>query len=376
MTQPIAFVLLQNPVTPNLEALVAVLRQRHPEQSWDLPVKDTATQNNFILCGKQFVVVMAVDAPVPNDDNLWARSALTWPAAREAANRHRAHFVVSLMGANSTDFEHARVVTAVTGGLLSMTHGVCAVIMAAKVARSPEIWAQMSQKSFAPLPDCPFMLWVDIAPFRSGQSIGAHTVGLSDFVGREIEFDVPGMDYQTVINRVAGLASYLIELGDVIKDGHTIGVSESNRIKVHHGVSRFNGAPVLQVGADGSTAGMKRYPIITPGIAKAHPLLVMLSRVGLFDAASAENQVQLRTEAYVSEVLIDSYEQGLNAALSKILSSPAYVDADKKARLALDRGDPQTAQSAMTPIAKEVGQLLAAIRHALGSGNVFMFQPR
>ena len=39
------------------------------------------------------------------------------------------------------------------------------------------------------------------------------------------------------------------EHGDVIKDGHTFGTSETDRIKVHHGVSRFNGSPVLRVGA-------------------------------------------------------------------------------------------------------------------------------
>jgi uncharacterized protein DUF4261 len=57
------------------------------------------------------------------------------------------------------------------------------------------------------------------------------------------------MDYATTIERVDALVGYLIEHGDVIKDGQTFGTSETDRLKVRHGVSRFNGSAVLRVGA-------------------------------------------------------------------------------------------------------------------------------
>jgi hypothetical protein len=86
-------------------------------------------------------------------------------------------------------------------------------------------------------------------PFRQGAAFGAVTHGLSSFVGREIEFE-DGRDLSSVINKVAGLASYLIQHGDVIKDGQTFGASETERLKVQHAISReYAGLPVLRVTA-------------------------------------------------------------------------------------------------------------------------------
>lgn len=78
---------------------------------------------------------------------------------------------------------------------------------------------------------------------------GAVTHGLSSFVGREIEFS-GGRDVGSVIHKVAGLASYLMLHGDVLKDGDTFGANETERFKVHHEVSRsIAGLPVLRVRA-------------------------------------------------------------------------------------------------------------------------------
>jgi hypothetical protein len=192
---------------------------------------------------------MPIDVPIPEQEDLWARAATIWPAAREEADRHRAHIIVATWGGDGADLDHARIVTAVAGGLVSVMQSACAVVMSGSAARSAELWRQMSQNSFAPYPDYPFTLWVDITPFTSGDSIAVFTAGLGNFVGREIEFEVPGMDYATAMEHVVGLAGYLIEHGNVIKDGHTFGTSETDRIKVHHGVSRFNGSPVLRAGA-------------------------------------------------------------------------------------------------------------------------------
>jgi hypothetical protein len=297
--------------------------------------------------------------------------------AREVAGRHRAHLVVSIVGANENMLESARITTAVVGALIAVTPGCCAVVWRALTGRSAQMWLDGSRRAFAPFPDYPFTLWVEILPFRSGQTIGATTAGLYAFVNREIEFDVPGLDLSTIIDRVAGLVTYLIGHGAVIKDGDTIEVSAADRIKVHHGTSRFNGVPVFAVGSEHEAPGkLKHYPIIPPRIARDHPLLIMLGKAGLFDPNSADNQVSLRPDAYESEVRMENYDQGITGVFSEILAGPACAEADKRARQALARGDVETAKSALIPFAKEVRDFQAAARHALTHGNLFMFMPK
>jgi hypothetical protein len=378
MSNPIAFVLLENPATPNAQALVDAMRQRHPDLAWNIAAgAANPTESSLIRCGNQLLAVMSVPAPLPRDEGLWKRAAMLWPEGSEAAGRHSAHLIVSMMGTNQNKVESARITTAVVGGLIAVTPGCSAVVWGAKVARSAQIWFDMSLRAFTPFPGYPFTLWVDIVPFPSGQTIGAITVGLSSFVDREIEFEMDGMDRPTVIDRVAGLALYLIEHGTVIKDGDTIGVSQTNRIKVHYRTSRFTAAPVISVGSGlPAPDRLQYYPIIPASIARDHPLLIMLTKVGLFDASSPVNQIQLWPDAYASQVRLESYDEGMNGVLSKILRTDAYAEADKKARHALAGGDVEAAKSTLMPFAEEISKFLMTARYALTTGRLFMFPPR
>ncbi|MEW6151735.1 MAG: hypothetical protein AB1745_27445, partial [Pseudomonadota bacterium] len=88
-----------------------------------------------------------------------------------------------------------------------------------------------SPRSFDPFPDHPYSLWTEIVHFISGRTIGAFTIGLSAFIGREIEFEVDGLDQRGVTVRVANALSYLvangldknIESGTVYLDDENVG---------------------------------------------------------------------------------------------------------------------------------------------------------
>lgn len=249
MTRPIAFVLLQEPALPDLSALLDVMRQRHPELSWapGLPGPNWP-RSPFILCDKRIVIVMPVEAPLPGDEEMWARAATTWPEAREVAARQRAHVIVSLMGESESKLDDAKIVTAVVGGLIAVTAAACGVVFCGWVARSSQTWLEMSARTFARYPDYPFLLWIDVTPFQSdAQSGGVLTCGLARFTGREIEAEVPTLSGPSLLRRVAGLAGYMLEHGDLIKDGDTIDDDDAERVNVQYAVSQLTGAPVLRL---------------------------------------------------------------------------------------------------------------------------------
>jgi hypothetical protein len=326
-------------------------------------------------------------APLPYDEDLWKRASRIWPEAAHVTGRHRAHIIVSTMGAAEnradiarlTDGESARLTTAMVGGLIAVNSGCCAVVWGAGIARSAQMWLDTSRSAFAPWPDHPFPLWIDIVPYACGRAAAAITLGLSAFVDREIEFEVDGMDRTTAIERVAAIAFYLIQhgLGAMIKDGTTLeGESEADRVTVRYRTSRFTGSPMLAVGSDRKIPGLwKHYPVIPMSITRDHPLLIMLGKAGLFDASSPGNQIQLRPDHYVSEVRLETYDQGMNGVLSNILATDAYAEADEKARQALACRDVETAKSVLMPFAKEIREFQATARCALTQGDLHMFLP-
>ncbi|WFU83768.1 DUF4261 domain-containing protein [Bradyrhizobium sp. CIAT3101] len=249
----LALVLMEKPATPDMVLVVKALRARYPELAPEVVdggdaanIRQSSANSPLIRCGDEMVAVMSMPAPIPQDPGLWSRAAATWPEGETVAARHRGHLIVSVLGQNLRPLPVARLLTAVIGALIATMPECCAVVWDTKVARPAKLWMEMSRQSFAPFPDYPFTLWIDIMPFRSVAKIGAVTMGLSAFAGREIEFETNKLALPVMIERIAGLAAYLVEHGAVVKDGDTFGGDEHERITARLGLSaRFAGLPVL-----------------------------------------------------------------------------------------------------------------------------------
>ena len=346
------------------------------------------SNSTLIRAGDHLMVILSMPAPMPFDQRLWQQASWIWPEALQAVERHRAHLIISTMGsavggaeaAKLSTIESTRLTTAVVGGLLETQPGCLGVAWGGKVGRSSEMWLEQSRLAFDPSPDHPFGLWMEIVPFRCGKTVGAYTVGLSAFTGREIEFEVDGLDQHTVTGRVAQLSSYLIANGPDagIKNGAVFEADSEidHPVAVLHRNSRFNIGPVISFSSVPDRSGrLKTYTIIPASIARNHPLLVMLDKVGLFDPAQAENQIRLKPDHYRSEIRLESFDEGLSQALSGMIATDAYAEADTKARRAIASGDIASARSLLLPWAEEVGVLQAAAKLGLTLCDVFMFMP-
>lgn len=254
----LAFVLLERPAVPDMVALAAALRARHPELATEMDAGATGSRQgsagaSVLRCGNQLITVMSMPTPIPQDPGLWSRATTALPEASAVAARHRGHLIVSVLGQSRQLLSTARLMTAVIGALIATTPECCAVVWDAKVARPADLWLHLSMQSYAPFPDYPFTLWVDVLPFRSRKGIGAVTMGLSAFVDREIEFDTSKLVLGALIEKVAGLVVYLIEHGRVLGDGDTFGGDAKERIAVRYKNSdQFNGMPVFLC-TDGSS---------------------------------------------------------------------------------------------------------------------------
>ncbi|MCK1734802.1 hypothetical protein IVA79_12725 [Bradyrhizobium sp. 138] len=391
MTTPVAFVMLEEARLPDEAVLIETLRRRHPALRWEsstAAAKENADGPTLIRAGDHLMAILLMPAPMPFDQRLWQQASWVWPDAFQAAGRHRAHLIVSTMGSavegagavKLSMIESTRLTTAVVGGVLQAQPRSLGVVWSGTVGRSREMWLDQSRRAFDPYPDQPFGLWMEIVPYRCGKTIGAYTVGLSPFIGREIEFEVDGLDQRGVAARVAQLSAYLIgnDLDDGPKSGEVFEADSEidHRVAVLHRNSRFNIGPVISFSSlDDRSGRIRTYPIIPDAIARNHPLLVMLGKVGLFDPAQVKNQIRLRPDHYESEVRIESFDQGLSQALSGMIATDAYAEADTNARRALESGDMASARSILQPWAEEVDLLQGAAKLALTLCDVFLFMP-
>ena len=118
----LAFVLLESPASPDMVALAAALRTRHPELAKEMDAHGAAGQSpsaSVLRCGDQLAAVMSMPAPMPQDPGLWSRATTEWPQAKEVAARHRGHLIVSVPGQNQQLLPTARLMTAIIGALIA-----------------------------------------------------------------------------------------------------------------------------------------------------------------------------------------------------------------------------------------------------------------
>ena len=88
--------------------------------------------------------------------------------------------------------------------------------------------------------ELPVWLWVGFRVGPDGPSTsGGFTIGLQAFDLKEIETQRATEPSGELLNRLVDLAGYLIENGPVIQDGHTVGQSSRERIRVRYAPSAF-----------------------------------------------------------------------------------------------------------------------------------------
>jgi hypothetical protein len=217
------------------------------DREWE---EDDGAQGRVVRCDGEVVAMMNVAAPLPRDPqgDVWVRAALDWKEAPAVEANHGAHVIVARHGGANDPLREARVITAAIGGLLDVVPECAGVVWSAPVARPVDVWKTASQAAFAPHPNYPVPLWIDVAAVRTGAELDVVTVGLRSFVDWEIEWEVGRLDPGEVPGNVIRLAAYLIEHGSIVKHGVTLSRTETERTIVTHATSRRDDQqPVLRV---------------------------------------------------------------------------------------------------------------------------------
>jgi len=182
-----ARVLLDRPELPDAAAIADSLSRRHP----GLRAEPTPPSRNLIepgsdvqtlRVGAQAVIVSLIRRPARTSSLAWTYALPIWPDILDAASFHQAHLLVSTMGPQPAEpLTRARTITATIGSILDLLPSASTVVWISAVARPAAIWRQDSLASFAPSPEFPFLLWVNILPIQTTEGIVVSSDGLTTF---------------------------------------------------------------------------------------------------------------------------------------------------------------------------------------------------
>lgn len=244
----IAMLALEQPAAVSADHLASQLKCQFPEaglaaKSVEAKSSQAAPDAPILMdLGGTLITVLFVDKPIPADALSHAiRVDRMWPEASKRLATHRAHAIVATLS-EAQDFAQARTnaytVTLAAAALCALmpTIGVYwgagdTVVEASRFVQSASAMTQGRVPA-----DMWFqLLWLDGPRTPAHErTLAVLTTGLAPFVGREIEFLPAALPPAVIAERVLGTIVYLLMNGPVLNDGDTLGISESERIRIQH----------------------------------------------------------------------------------------------------------------------------------------------
>ncbi len=240
LAPPICMVLLPASAKFEAEAVTTVLAGAFPAEANALlkHLSDDGETMSLRIDGRLHSV-MSLPAPIPMDSfTTPLRQPRTEPL-RALAEGHGAHLIVTCMepGNEMGETIVAASTTHMLAACLGTMHGAVAGFWSASERLCDWSEFEAHAAAVAPVltegePNFPTRYWVAVQLIQDGEKFGGSTNGLALFTGYEIEMPPVPWPMQEVAGRLVGVVTYLFTAGPMLKDGETLGVSETERFKI------------------------------------------------------------------------------------------------------------------------------------------------
>ena len=205
------------------------------KEDWNLDYDFEITQeDNTIIADYNGMIMTAslMPAPIPNNEAVeQAKTNYRWDGAVEAAERHKAHLLVSVINRGDMDnIEGAKHYVKLLANATKQEG--CLGINILGTVIHPQMYYDFA-KLYDENDDFPIENIVYIGLYGDeNNTVSGYTYGIEQFGKKEIEIIKSLEEAEEVYNFLASISDYIITSDVVLNDGETIGFSEEQKIQI------------------------------------------------------------------------------------------------------------------------------------------------
>jgi len=251
MENPGAHIFLNGKANLSGTGISDALAERYPDVPVVVGGDDTGVLLNF---SGLVVMVTYFDVALPP---LWPleierAKRVRWPEVDTVLDLHKAHIMVSVVFSDGfSRVRRARAISAAIGAVIDSQPACTAVLWDKTIIHSAAEAAEISLSAFEEDLFCG-QLWIDMDPFEdeTTATVGVITVGLRNFIGREIEMEGRDEDWDLVQQTAGNLALYFLGDDVTVEDGETFSNPDYEDVKIPMRFldsSRYEGVPVIAI---------------------------------------------------------------------------------------------------------------------------------
>ena len=205
------------------------------KEDWGMSYDFEITHDNStIIADNNGMILTASLMPAPIPDNEAVEQAKTnyrWEKAVEAAEKHRAHLLVSVINRGDVDnIEGAKHYVKLLANATKQEG--CLGINILGTVIHPQMYYDFA-KLYDENDDFPIENIVYIGLYGDeNNTVSGYTYGLEQFGKKELEIIKSSEEAEEVYNFLASISDYIITSDVVLNDGETIGFSEEQKIQI------------------------------------------------------------------------------------------------------------------------------------------------
>ena len=205
------------------------------KDDWNLDYDFEITQeDNTIIADYNGMIMTASLMPAPIPDNEAVEQAKTnyrWKEAIEAAEKHKAHLLVSVINRGDMDnIEGAKHYVKLLANATKQEG--CLGINILGTVIHPQMYYDFA-KLYDENDDFPIENIVYIGLYGDeNNNVSGYTYGIEQFGKKELEIIKSSEEAEEVYNFLASISDYIITSDVVLNDGETIGFSEEQKIQI------------------------------------------------------------------------------------------------------------------------------------------------
>jgi hypothetical protein len=235
----VVFVALNSDRVPRPEDVLDLLRDKYAID----PVPEASTESGetavFFNLPDGMAFYSPMPAPIPwGDLEGPCQTARWWPEAEEEMRKHTNHFIVSLMGGPDGPLDRHIWLTKFVAAVMELSDAAGVYWGSGTVVHKPELFCELA--AVASPDDYTPQLWIDMRIWGDkDRRVFFATTGLSAFGLPEIEVDGARWNPGELMEFCGNIITYVINRGEPLPDGDTIGRSDTEKIQIRHAPSMW-----------------------------------------------------------------------------------------------------------------------------------------
>lgn len=203
------------------------------QKDWQIVVQKPERQDDSFSfsVGDFSCVIGFLPAPIPNNEAVHrAMGNYMCPNAVDVAKAHTAHLMVTVIAqTQSSEIALMKLYSKIVATILKQNTAIG--VYTSGTVFTADFYQKVTQQYLAD-DENPIMLWVFVGLGQNEQGNQLYTIGMNKFNKDEMEILNSPLPMQTLHTSLLSMCSYIITANLTLKDGETVGFSETQKWQI------------------------------------------------------------------------------------------------------------------------------------------------